>query len=327
MGIFDTIKKQFLDVIEWTESEDGVLATRFPMIDQEIQNGAALTVRESQMALFVNEGKIADLFGPGQYKLTTQTLPVMTSLRNWDRLFASPFKSDVYFFSTRIQTDQKWGTATPITIRDKELGPIRIRAYGIYSYTLTDPKTFFLKISGSRERYTTEDLEGQLRAVLLTVLASRLGKSEVNFIDMAANQIKFSEAIKDAFSPELAQYGLRLENLQVQSVSLPDELQRRFDEKASRNIVGNLKDYAHFQAAASIPIAAANEGGVAGAGAGLGAGLSIGQSMTAALGGGGTATGEDPTATLEKLHQLLKKGVISQEDFDAKKSELLRKIT
>ena len=165
MALMDFIKKQFIDILQWTESGDGTLAWRFPMQEMEIQNGASLTVRDSQLALFVNEGTVADVFAPGMYKLTTQTLPVLTYLKNWDKLFESPFKSDLYFFSTRTQLDQKWGTPNPITIRDKEFGIVRLRAFGIYSYHLTDPKLFYQKISGTRDSYGREELEGQLLAV------------------------------------------------------------------------------------------------------------------------------------------------------------------
>src|SRR5574340_518198 len=154
MSLFDFVAKQFIDVIHWTEPQDGILAYRFPMSGMEIQNGASLTVRESQLAVFVDEGKVADVFQPGRYTLTTQTLPVLTYLKNWDKLFESPFKSDVYFFSTRLQLDRKWGTPNPITIRDKEFGIVRLRAFGIYSYRVTDPKKFYTEVSGTRETYT-----------------------------------------------------------------------------------------------------------------------------------------------------------------------------
>src|SRR3989454_3661055 len=162
MSLRDFLKKQFIDVIHWTEPADGILAIRYPMQDMEIQNGGQLTVRESEMAAFVNEGRIADVFSPGLYTLNPQTLPLLTNLMNWDKAFQSPFKSDVYFFSTRMQVDQKWGTMTPVTIRDKDIGPIRLRAYGIYSYKIADPKLFYTKISGSRELYTAAELAGQL---------------------------------------------------------------------------------------------------------------------------------------------------------------------
>src|SRR5678816_3318759 len=154
MSLGSFIKKQFIDILQWTEDTDGVLAWRYPMQDMEIQYGGSLTVRESQLAVFVNEGKVADVFQPGMYKLTTQTLPVLTYLKNWDKLFQSPFKSDVYFFSTRQRVDQRWGTSQPITIRDQDFGAVRLRAFGNYSYAVQDPKVFHTQISGTRERYT-----------------------------------------------------------------------------------------------------------------------------------------------------------------------------
>jgi membrane protease subunit (stomatin/prohibitin family) len=159
--------KQFIDVIHWTEPGDGILAYRYPMEDMEIQNGGQLTVRDSQAAVFVNQGRIADVFGPGLYTLSTNTLPILTYLMNWDKAFQSPFKSDVYFFSTRLQINQKWGTAQPITIRDKEFGAVRVRAFGIYSYRISDPRVFYEKVSGTRASYTVPELEGQLRNGLL----------------------------------------------------------------------------------------------------------------------------------------------------------------
>ena len=163
MSLRDFLSKQFIDVIEWVEPEDGILAYRYPMQDREIQNGGKLTVRDSQMALFVNEGRVADVFGPGLYTLNTNTLPILTYLMNWDKAFKSPFKSDVYFFSTRLQTNQHWGTPNPITIRDKEFGAVRLRAFGIYTYHVADPKVFYTKVSGTRDIYRVGDLEGQLR--------------------------------------------------------------------------------------------------------------------------------------------------------------------
>src|SRR5579862_6268932 len=195
MSLRDFISKQFIDVIDWVEPEDGILAYRYPMEDREIQNGGKLTVRESQMALFVNEGRVADVFSPGLYTLSTQTLPILTYLMNWDKAFKSPFKSDVYFFSTRVQTNQRWGTPNPITIRDKEFGAIRLRGFGIYSYRIADPKTFYLKVSGTREIYRVPDLEGQLRNTIIARMTDAFAQSNVPFLDMAANQALVGEKI------------------------------------------------------------------------------------------------------------------------------------
>jgi membrane protease subunit (stomatin/prohibitin family) len=331
MGILDFTKKQFIDVIDWTEPGQGILSYRYPMQDREIQNGAQLTVRESQIALFVNEGRIADVFfAPGRYTLTTKTLPLLTNLMNWDKLFASPFKSDVYFFSAREQLDQKWGTLNPVTIRDKEFGPIRIRAFGIYSYRIKEAPIFYQKISGTRDVYTVQELEGQLRSSLLATLSSTFGQSPVAFVDMAASQTDFSDRIRQAVTRRFEDYGLELTNLFVESISLPEELQQRFDKASSMRILGDLPRYAQFQTAEAIGTAAQNEGGMAGAGAGLGAGMAVGQTMAAAMtglnSGNQSPNAENPMATIDRLHELLKKGAITQGEFDAKKAELLGKI-
>lgn len=325
MGLFNMFKKQFIDVIEWTDDHTGVLSYRYPMIDKEIQNGAQLTVRETQLALFVNEGQIADLFEAGLHTLATKNLPILTSLKNWDKGFLSPFKSDLYFFSTREQLDQRWGTPNAIVIKDKQFGPMRIRAHGVYSYKLKNPKVFYSKVSGTKEVFTTEELEGQLRSAILTNLAAFFGKQEIGFIDMAANQMEFSKTLQTALSDLFTGYGLSLESFFVQSVSLPEELQTHFDKMASMKMVGDLKSYAQFQAADSISIAAKNEGGAAGAGAGLGIGMAMSQAMAGAASGSGP--GEDPMEMINKLHEMMKKGIITEQEFISKKAELLKKVT
>lgn len=299
------------------------------MQDLEIQNGAMLTVRESQRALFVNEGRLADTFGPGLYRLTTETIPILTYLNNWDKGFRSPFKSDVYFFSTREQTDQKWGTAQPVTVRDKEFGALRIRANGVYSYRVDNIVTFYGKLSGTSARYTVDDAAGQLRAAILTAIASGLGGGDIAFLDMAANQSALSDRLKQAVAPVFASYGLELTQMFVQSLSLPEDVQEHLDRRSSMQIVGDMAKYTQFEAAESLRDAAAASGGVAGAGAGLGAGVALGQTMAQALQPAATAAAApavDPFALLEKLSELLKKGVITQAEFAAKKAELLAQI-
>ncbi len=333
MGFKDFLKKQFVDIVQWTETTDGILAHRYPMQDFEIQYGASLTVRESQMAVFVNEGSVADVFGPGRYKLTTQTLPLLTNLMNWDKLFESPFKSDVYFFSTRLQLNQKWGTANPVTIRDKEFGAVRLRAFGIYSYKIFDPRAFHVHVSGTREQYTVSELDGQLRNTIVASISDMFGESGVPFLDMAANQDEFGNQLKQKLDPEFKRLGIALDTLQVQNVSLPDELQKVLDQRIGMGLVGDLSRYTQYQTAQSIPIAAANEGGAAGVGAGLGAGLTIGQTMASSMAGAAQPArpgAAEPTteimALLEKLHDLMTKGVLSKEEFEAKKAELLKKL-
>lgn len=279
MALRDFLKKQFIDVIHWAEPEDGILAWRYPVADMEIQNNAKLTVRESQMAAFVNEGRMADVLGPGLYTLNTNTLPLLTNLMNWDKLFQSPFKSDVYFFSTRMQTNQRWGTTNPVTIRDRDFGAVRMRAYGIYSWHVSDPKTFHTKISGTREIYKVADLEGQLRNTIVGRMADTFAESQVPFLDMAANQIELGLKIAEHLRPAFSDLGLTLDSFVVENLSLPEELQKRLDERIGMTMVGDMNRYTQFQVAQSMPIAAANEGGLAGAGAGIGAGFVLAQQM------------------------------------------------
>ncbi|MGD0227300.1 MAG: SPFH domain-containing protein [Terriglobia bacterium] len=283
MSIRDFIKKQFIEVIHWAESEEGVLAFRFPMQDMQIQTGARLTVRESEIALFVNEGQIADVFPPGLYKLSTHTLPVLTNLMNWDKMFQSPFKSDVYFFSTRLQVDQHWGTANPITIRDKEFGAIRLRGFGIYAYKISDPRVFHTKVSGTRDIYRVADLEGQLRDTILGRVAGTFAESNIPFLDMAANQVELAKKIAEQLKPTFADLGLSIESFVVENLSLPDELQKLLDQRIGMTMVGDMNRYTQFQVAQSMPIAAENPGGLAGAGVGLGAGLTMAQGMVNAI--------------------------------------------
>jgi membrane protease subunit (stomatin/prohibitin family) len=284
MSLRDFISKQWIDVIEWVEPEEGILAYRYPMQDREIQNGGKLTVRDSQAALFVNEGKVADVFKPGLYTLNTQTLPILTYLKNWDKAFQSPFKSDVYFFSARIQTDQHWGTQNPITIRDKEFGAIRLRGFGIYSYHLSDAKSFYSKISGTRDLYRVSDLEGQLRNTIIAKMTDAFAASQVTFLDMAANQGALAEKISETLKPAFSEYGLTLDSFVVENLSLPDELQKVLDQRISMNVLGDMGKFTQYQVAQAIPIAAANEGGGAvGIGAGLGAGVAMGQAMMDAV--------------------------------------------
>jgi membrane protease subunit (stomatin/prohibitin family) len=284
MSLRDFLSKQFIDVIDWVEPEDGILAYRYPMQDREIQNGGKLTVRDSQMALFVNEGKVADAFSPGLYTLNTQTLPILTYLQNWDKAFQSPFKSDVYFFSTRIQTNQHWGTPNPITIRDKEFGAVRLRAFGIYTYHISDPKAFYSKVSGTRDIYLVSDLDGQLQNAIVGRITDTFAGSNLPFLDMAANQVTLSEKVVEQLKPSFAEFGLALDSFVVENLSLPDELQNVLDQRIGMNMVGDLGRYTQYQVAQSIPIAAGNEGGgAAGVGAGLGAGVAMGQAMMDAL--------------------------------------------
>jgi len=331
MSFGSFIKKQFIDILQWNEASDDVLAWRYPMQDFEIQYGGSLTVRESQAAVFVNEGKIADVFGPGMYKLTTNTLPVLTYLKNWDKLFESPFKSDVYFFSTRLQLGRKWGTPQPVTIRDKDFGMVRLRAFGMYSYKIADPGKFFKEISGTRDTYTHDDLEQQLRNLVIATMTNSLGASSIPFLDMAANQSLMAEKIKGDLTVAFERYGVALDNFVVENVSLPEELQKAIDTRISMGMMGDMAKYTQYQAASAIPLAAQNEGGGLGAlGANLAAGGVIGaamaQGLAPAAAAPATASTADPVARLAQLKSMLDQGLIAQADYDTAKAEMLKKL-
>jgi len=283
MTFAEFLGKQFIRVIAWNEPENGILSYRYPMRDLEIENGGQLTVSESQMAAFVNEGKIADVFAPGLHTLNTRNLPLLTDLMNWDKAFESPFKSEVYFFSTRLQTGQKWGTATPITIRDKEFGAVRLRCYGIYSYRIGDPRTFFKQISGTRDSYLAAELEGQLRETIIGCITEVFATSEVAFLDMAANQAALGAKLMEKMRPAFEALGLELAQFVVENISLPEELQKVFDQRVGMNMIGDLGRYTLYAAAESLDLSAANTSGAAGMGMGLGAGAAVAQVLSNAL--------------------------------------------
>ena len=348
------IKKQFIDVIQWPNPEHEVLMWRFPIQDEEIQNGASLTVRDSQAAMFVDEGVTADVFQAGTFKLTTQNLPVLTNLKNWSKLFESPFKSDVYFFNLRQQLSRRWGTSQPVTVRDADFGAVALRAFGMYSFRIADPALFFKEVTGVTAEYRGEQLEEQLRNVAVTQLATAFGTSGIPFLDMAANQVALSQKMTELLQPLFATMGLLLESFNVESVTLPEALQKRMDERMGMGIVGDLSRYTQYQTAQAIPIAAQNEGGVAGIGAGLAAGMGMGNAMTAAMMGQqvapqgqpvvqaaqtaapvaaatvaatAPAAGEDLAGKLTQLKTLLDQGLINQADYDTAKAEVIKKIT
>ena len=299
MTLKQFLAKQFIDVIQWNEQEDGMLAYRYPMQDMEIQNGGQLTVRESQVAVFVNEGKVADVFGPGLHTLTTRNLPLLTDLLNWDKDFESPFKSDVYFFSTRLQLNQKWGTATPITIRDKEFGAVRLRGYGIYAYRIADARTFFTQVSGTRDTFYASQLEGQMQNTIVARMTDIFANSDVAYLDMAAKQSTLGAKIAEEMKPSFAALGLECTQFVVESISMPDDLQEIIDQRIGVGMAGDMGKYTQFEAAQALELAAANTGGTAGMGVGIGAGAAMAQAMMSPrpLGMASPAAGLATTAT------------------------------
>ena len=288
MGFFDNLKNQagsqFIEIIEWLDESNDTLVYRFPVYNQEIKMGAQLIVRENQIALFVNEGEVADIFKAGRYELSTQNLPVLTTLRGWKYGFQSPFKAEVYFFNTRLFTDLKWGTQNPVMMRDAEFGMIRVRAFGTYATRIADPKTFFTTIVGTRGLTTTGDILGQLRSVIVNHFSDMLAESKIAALDLASNYRELSELARKELTADFNSFGLELPRFVIDNVSLPEEVEQAIDQRTKLGVYGDrLQQYAQMQTAESIKVAAANPGGIAGAGAGIGAGMAIGQTMGQSL--------------------------------------------
>jgi membrane protease subunit (stomatin/prohibitin family) len=283
MGIWDKLKAELVDIIEWTDNSKNTLVWRFPRYQNEIKYGAQLTVRESQQAVFVNEGQIADIYGPGRYTLETQNMPILTTLKGWKYGFNSPFKAEVYFINTRNYTDQKWGTKNPIMLRDQEFGPIRLRAFGTFALRVTDPSKLIKEIAGTQGHFTTEDVGDQLRNLIITRFTDALGESKIPALDLAANYDELSKLLTTKISPEFEEFGLQLSKFLVENISLPQEVEQALDKRSSMGILGNLNNYTQFQAANAVEAAAKTPGGSMGDGMGMGIGFAMAQQMAQTL--------------------------------------------
>ena len=301
MSFLDNLKQQaksqFIEIIQWLDDSRDTIVYRFPVYNQEIKMGAQLTVRENQAAVFINEGRAADVFGPGRYQLTTQNLPILTDLRGWKYGFNSPFKAEVYFFNTRLFTDLKWGTQNPVMMRDPDFGMIRIRAFGTYAMKVADPKTFFATIVGTQGLTTTNDILGQLRSTILSRLSDAIAESKIAALDMATKYDELSKTAIEKLGPEFAGYGLELSRFFVENISLPEEVEAAIDQRSKLGVLGDrMQQYTQLQAADAIGVAAANPGGIAGVGAGVGAGFAIGGAMGQAFQGAQSAPPPPPMA-------------------------------
>ena len=279
------VRGQLIDVIEWTDDSSDTLVHKYDMNGKDIMMGAQLTVRESQAAVFVDEGRLADVFGPGRYELTTRNLPVMTSLRAWKFGFNSPFKSDVYFVSTRQFMDRKWGTANPVMMRDSEFGMIRIRAFGSFAFRVKDPAAFMREVFGTSSLFTAEGVEGQIRSLAVSALSDAIAESGIPALDLAARYDELSRRALDTLAPRVAGLGLELCGFVIENISLPEEVEKAIDRRTSMGVAGDLNRYAQFQAAEAMREAASNPGGMAGMGVGMGAGAAVGQMFAQSLNG------------------------------------------
>ena len=283
MGLFDKLKNELIDVIEWTDDSRDTVVWRFPRHGNEIKSGAMLTVREGQTAVFVDEGQLADVFPPGTYKLTTANMPILTTLESWKYGFESPFKAEVYFVNTRRFTNQKWGTKNPIMLRDPEFGPTRLRAFGTYGFRVTEADTFLKEVVGTSGDVGTEEITDQIRNLVVSRFTDALASAKLAALDLAANYDELGTALGEKMQADMEAYGIELVDLMVENISLPPEVEKVLDERTSMGVIGNLGAYTQFQAAKAMGTAAANPGGIAGAGVGLGAGMAMAQQMTGAM--------------------------------------------
>lgn len=374
MGLWDRITSQFIEIIEWLADDKDVLAWRFPVRGQEIKNGAKLVVREGQAACFVNEGRLADVFGPGTYTLTTQNLPILATLKGWKYGFDSPFKAEVYFVHTTQLTDLKWGTQNPIMMRDPEFGPIRLRAFGVFTLRVSDPAKFLRQVVGTDGMFEVDEIIGQLKRTVVSRFSEALGEANIPALDLAGNYDDLSRKVLPIIGTDFADMGLELPKFMVENISLPPAVEKMLDTRSEMAILGNMQQYTAYQTANAIPEAARTPNSLAGAGMGLAAGMNMGHQMSGAMGGrpaayppgyypppGAPYPGHHPSAPpyappphhahpphhappppaaaeapasegpsmverLKKLDALKGAGVLSDEEYAAKRAEILSEI-
>ena len=284
MGIIDKIRAEFIDIVEWLDESRDTMVYRFQRHQNEIKIGAKLVVRETQNAIFVNEGKLADIFTPGTYTLTTQNMPVLSTLMGWKYGFNSPFKAEVYFVNLRRFVDLKWGTSNPILMRDAEFGPMRLRAYGTYTVRVVNPETFLREIVGTDPLFQTEEISNQLRNMIVSRFADLLGESGIPLLDLASNYDELGRFATERLYREFNQYGLDLSKFLVENISLPPQVEKALDRRSEMGVVGDLSRFTQYQAAAALETAAANPAGGGGEGIGLGMGFAMAQKMVDSLG-------------------------------------------
>ena len=300
MALWDKLMNELVDIVEWLDDSTDTLAYRFERHQNEIKYGAKLVVREGQMAVFINEGQLADVYKPGTYTLTTQNMPILATLRGWKYGFNSPFKAEVYFVSTRKFTDLKWGTPGPAMMRDKDFGMIRATAFGLYSIRVKEPGIFVKDLVGTDGRFTTAEIQDNLRGKIGTRIKELMPSLGIPVIELEAKVVEMGNRLREGLTPDFLAMGLELVEVQVQDVGLPEEVEKAIDKRGAIAAIGNMQAYTQYETASSIRDAANNPGGAAGAGVGLGAGLAMGAQMVnsmtggAGLGGGGGGAGGPP---------------------------------
>ena len=285
VDLWKKLTGELIDIVEWLDDSNNTLVYRFERMNNEIKYGAKLTVREGQMAVFINEGQLADVFKPGMYTLTTQNLPILATLKGWKYGFESPFKAEVYFVSARKFTDLKWGTPGPATMRDKEFGIVRATAFGIYTIRVKDPGIFIKDISGTEGRFTTDQIQENLRGKIGLRIKEVMPELGISIIDMEAKVSVMGTMLRERISPDFEALGLELCEVQVQDVGLPEEVEKAIDKRGAMAAIGNLQAYTQYETASAIHDAATTPNSTAGAGMGLGAGFAMGGAMAGQMGG------------------------------------------
>lgn len=278
MGLFDKLRNEFIDIIDWTDNTNDTVVYKFPRFQNEIKMGAQLTVRESQIAVFMNEGQIADVFQPGMHTLSTQNMPILSTLKGWKFGFNSPFKADVFFVSTKQFIDQKWGTKNPITVSDPRFGFIELRSFGNFAYRVTDGGKFIKEIAGTQDRYTTDELAEQLRTLVVTKFTDAVGEGNIPIEKFAANLDELSKLGQEKLNTDFVEYGLTITKFLVENVSMPEELKKEIFNYSRLGAIDTAK-LAQFNAANAIKDAANNQG-LGGAGIGMGVGMGMGNMVT-----------------------------------------------
>lgn len=298
MGFFDKLRAELIDIIEWIDDSRHTLVWRFPRYQNEIKNGAQLIVRPGQMAIFVHRGQVADVFEPGNYKLTTDNLPILSTLQGWKYGFDSPFRSEVYFVSTRQITDLKWGTPNPIMMRDADFGPIRLRAFGTYALKATDPRALLKELVGTDGVFEADEVTELLRSVIISSLADLLGESKIAALDLAAQYSNLSEMLRKQVCERIDdEYGLDVPQLFIVNISLPEEVEKAIDTRSSMGVIGDMNQYQQFQMGKAMVSAAENPaGGGAAEGMGLGMGFAMANRMAGSSAFGGVAAPPPPPA-------------------------------
>ncbi|MEW2592859.1 SPFH domain-containing protein [Micromonospora aurantiaca] len=294
MGLMDKLRGELIDIIEWLDDSRDTIVWRFPRYQNEIKMGAQLVVRESQTAVFVNEGKIADVFTPGTYTLETRNLPILSTLKGWKYGFNSPFKAEVYFVNTRQFTDMKWGTQNPVILRDAEFGVVRVRAFGAFAARVVDASRLLRELVGTDPQFRTEEVQEYLRQLMVGRLGGALATAGVPLLDLAAHQDAIGRRLAAVLTEELAEVGIAIPKFVIENVSVPPEVEQALDKRTSMGAVGDLDRYTRFQAANAMEAAANNPGGEAGAGIGLGLGMAMGQQMARSMGGGAATQPAQP---------------------------------